>query len=390
VRGRAASATASAALAAALLAGPAAAAEDTGEAGSAERELEQLRDAIESSRERVERFEREQRALLERLEEIDRRRTRLLAERRRLEEAASRAEAALAEARDRSAEASRRLEASREAMSRRAVALYKAGAAGPVRLLFSADSLRGMLSRLSLLRAVLRQDTELVAEHRSAREAHESARERAETAARRHREALASLAATRRELAAESEAKRDLLGRAREDRTRERALLIELERAARALEETLARLGEAPPAEGFGPGSGFARRRGSLPRPVPGDVVQPFGRVVDAEYLTQTFRNGVEFSARAGDSVRAVAPGQVRFAGWFRGYGRIVILDHGDGYFTVSGHLDEIFVEVGDPVEQGDTVGTAGETGSLSGPRLYFELRRGGQALDPAEWLRAG
>jgi septal ring factor EnvC (AmiA/AmiB activator) len=116
-------------------------------------------------------------------------------------------------------------------------------------------------------------------------------------------------------------------------------------------------------------------------------VLRGFGRVLDAEYRTETFRKGVDFAADAGEPVRAVAPGEVRFAGWFRGYGRIVILDHGGGYFTVSGHLDQIEVEVGQQLAAGAEIGSVGETGSLSGPRLYFEIRRGAEPLDPALWL---
>jgi septal ring factor EnvC (AmiA/AmiB activator) len=121
---------------------------------------------------------------------------------------------------------------------------------------------------------------------------------------------------------------------------------------------------------------------------VPGAVLRDFGRVLDAEYRTETFRKGVDFAAARGEPVYAVAAGEVRFAGWFSGYGRMVILDHGDGYFTVSGHLDEIGAGVGDVLASGDPIGRAGETGSLTGPRLYFEIRRGAEALDPAGWLR--
>ncbi len=85
--------------------------------------------------------------------------------------------------------------------------------------------------------------------------------------------------------------------------------------------------------------------------------------------------------------MRSVSIGEVRFAGWFRGYGKIVILDHGDQYFTVSGHLSEIFVEVGDVVDEKTTIGSVGETGSLSGPNLYFEIRRGSEPLNPGDWL---
>jgi murein DD-endopeptidase MepM/ murein hydrolase activator NlpD len=111
---------------------------------------------------------------------------------------------------------------------------------------------------------------------------------------------------------------------------------------------------------------------------------------VDREFGTQTFRRGVDFDAPRGASVRAVAPGTVRFAGRFRGYGNLVILDHGEGWFTVSAHLDRVAVEVGERVDGGTVVGQVGDTGSLRGPVLYFEIRRGAEAVDPAEWLAPG
>jgi septal ring factor EnvC (AmiA/AmiB activator) len=126
--------------------------------------------------------------------------------------------------------------------------------------------------------------------------------------------------------------------------------------------------------------------KGRLASPVHGRV-PTFGRVVDADFGTQTFRSGVVFDAALGTSVQAIAPGLVRFAGWFRGYGRLVILDHGDRYFTVSGHLGQLAVAVGDAVAAGEEIGTVGDTGSLSGARLYFEIRQGSQPLDPGDWL---
>jgi septal ring factor EnvC (AmiA/AmiB activator) len=116
-------------------------------------------------------------------------------------------------------------------------------------------------------------------------------------------------------------------------------------------------------------------------------VARRFGRVVDAEFRTATFRKGIDFAAPAGETVRAVAPGAIRFAGWFRGYGRMVIVDHGEGWFTVCAHLDEIGVAVGDAVGTGQPLGTVGDTGSLAGPLLYFEIRKGSEPVDPTRWL---
>jgi septal ring factor EnvC (AmiA/AmiB activator) len=234
---------------------------------------------------------------------------------------------------------------------------------------------------------VLRHDAQLVARHRSESEARASrdcAREQARCAAKPSSKAARALARIR----GRARQKRSLASRLHADRTRERAALVELEKAARALEETLASLGAEPQSPNAPRGGvGFAALKGRLAAPVPGRVAQSFGRVVDAEFGTQTFRAGVVFDAALGTSVRAIAPGLVRFAGWFRGYGRLVILDHGDRYFTVSGHLGELAVKVGDVIAVGQEIGSVGDTGSLAGARLYFEIRLGSQPLDPGDWL---
>ncbi len=132
----------------------------------------------------------------------------------------------------------------------------------------------------------------------------------------------------------------------------------------------------------------FEGRRGQLPAPVDARVSRGFGRVVESEFNTATFRKGVEYDVPIGTPVRAVAAGRVRFAGRFRGYGNTVIVDHGDQYFTVFAHLSRLDVGVGDAVQSGGGIALSGDTGSLHGPQLYFEVRRGKEALDPRKWLR--
>ena len=127
----------------------------------------------------------------------------------------------------------------------------------------------------------------------------------------------------------------------------------------------------------------MAQRRG----PVAGRVRAGFGRQVDPEFKTATLRTGIEIAAPAGTAVNAIAAGRVLFAGWFRGYGQMVILDHGSGDLSVSGYLDEIRVAAGDSVAAGQPIGSVGETGSSSGPGLYFEIRHDGKAVDPQLWL---
>jgi murein hydrolase activator len=351
-------------------------------------DLARLREAIAARRERVSAYERKERGLLAALEAIEETAALLEKEVRVTREDAARARQALARAEADAADLSERVARTERAMSRRAVALYKVGELGAMPILFSAGDLRDFLSRVQTLRRLLRHDATLLARHHAELAALEASRQRAAQASAASAAAERSAAKSAADLAAERGRKRSLVAKLRSSRARERAALAEYETAARALEETLAALPAAPePAAALPAGTHFESLRGHLPAPVDGAIAAEFGRVVDDRFQTETFRKGVEFAAPLGTPVRAVAAGQARFAGRFRGYGNLVILDHGAEYFTVYAHLDRIDVAVGQAVAGGARIGSVGDTGTLSGPHLYFEVRRGSTPLDPRAWL---
>lgn len=137
--------------------------------------------------------------------------------------------------------------------------------------------------------------------------------------------------------------------------------------------------GAASPADPAEAAPGFPSARGHLLFPVAGRAeVRPAHR-------EGTDGPGLEVRAAVGAVVRAVYPGRVAFADRYGPYGRIVILDHGDHYYTVSGDLDEIDVKIGQDVGAGDRIGTVGDDGQ--GPMLYFEVRHGSQTIAPGPWL---
>jgi septal ring factor EnvC (AmiA/AmiB activator) len=123
--------------------------------------------------------------------------------------------------------------------------------------------------------------------------------------------------------------------------------------------------------------------RGRLPWPVRGDVAAAFGahaedgRVID----------GWRIAAQAGSAVHAIAHGRVAYADWLKGYGLLIIVDHGDGYMSLYAHNDTLAKDVGDWVEVGEVLGTVGNSGGHAEPGLYFELRWDGVPLDPVRWL---
>lgn len=355
--------------------------------------LGDLRQEIEAGHARLAGYEARTQGLLGALQSIDDASAQLGADVKQSEAALRDARRSLEAARTAAIDADAQLESTRVRLARRVVALARDGEAGVLRALFAPGSLAQRYARVALLRRLAGQDARLIDRHRADLRAVDAAQVSL-ARARATRDGLRrDLAARRSALAEEKAARQLLLRRVRSDAVREREGVAELEAAAASLERKLAELGEEAPlplAATMATPASFARLRGHLQPPVDAPVRRAFGRTVEADFRTETFRKGIDFGARQGEAVRAVAHGAVRFAGWFRGYGKMVILDHGDRYFSVSGHLDEIRVAVGDDVAAGDVIGSAGDTGSLTGALLYFELRRGADALDPGEWLEPG
>ncbi|HEX7550354.1 MAG TPA: peptidoglycan DD-metalloendopeptidase family protein, partial [Candidatus Methylomirabilis sp.] len=131
----------------------------------------------------------------------------------------------------------------------------------------------------------------------------------------------------------------------------------------------------------------FERRRGKLPWPSSGALASTFGRQEHPRFHTVTFNRGIEISAPQGREIVAVADGTVIYADWFKGYGRLLILDHGGGYFTLYAHASDLMAKAGDSVAGGQAIARVGDSGSLEGPQLYFELRHKGKPQDPLAWL---
>jgi septal ring factor EnvC (AmiA/AmiB activator) len=127
----------------------------------------------------------------------------------------------------------------------------------------------------------------------------------------------------------------------------------------------------------------FAALRGKLRLPVRGEVTNRFG----AQRAEGTSWKGLFLRAAEGAEVKSVAAGQVVFSDWLRGFGNLLIIDHGDGYLTVYGNNESLFRQAGDKVKAGDAVASVGNSGGNAESGLYFELRHQGQALDPLKWV---
>jgi septal ring factor EnvC (AmiA/AmiB activator) len=249
------------------------------------------------------------------------------------------------------------------------------------------------LASLAALDARLIQEYRSTSERLADRKGREEAQQR--ELASLHDEAKREQADVDREGAK----RRTILAKVRDERTYHERIVGELTEAAHRLEAFIRelqakqrKLAKVPPPKGgiAAPTVGFGSLKGRLPWPTEGRIVTGFGAQVHPRFGTRTFRNGVDIEAAVGREVAAVHAGHVIYTGWFKGYGNLIIVDHGNEYYTLYAHIAEIEAKEGEDVRQGQRIGTVGETGSLAGPRLYFEVRYQSRPLDPEQWLRQG
>ena len=136
--------------------------------------------------------------------------------------------------------------------------------------------------------------------------------------------------------------------------------------------------------------SSFSSYQGRLKIPVKGKVISKFGPSRTGDYKSFTFQKGIDIKVEKGEPVKSVFKGEVIFAQWLKGYGNLLIINHGDNYYTLYAHVEEIFKQKGEIVDTGEVIATAGDTGSIKGICLHFEVRHHGKPVNPMKWLRKG
>jgi septal ring factor EnvC (AmiA/AmiB activator) len=277
-------------------------------------------------------------------------------------------------------------------------ARYVEGDLGAVRLILSGDDPQRIARALVYHAHLARAQAELIERARadlgrlnsleSAAGAKAAELAAVDVRARAERDALVTQAAERRKVMARHA---DQIRKQRRDLESAQRNEVRLARLVEALARALPkpappRTPEARPARGAdAPAVGaFGALKGRLPPPVRGELAGRFGTPQQAG----PSQKGIFLRAAAGADVKAVAGGRVVFADWLRGYGNLLILDHGDGYLTIYGNNESVLRRVGDAVHAGDPVATVGASGGGETSGLYFEARFQGRPFDPVPWLQ--
>ena len=377
---------------------PAAQRKDDRQLQNEQKRLLETQKQLREEREKAAEARRRETSVLAELEQLDKR---LAAKQKEVRQLGARIERLQADIKSLRGDI-QRLETDRtkqqDALALRLRAIYKLHAqGGALPLILSSDDPLARAATVRQLSRVAALDARMIREYRGTSDRLSEKRGREES----RREEMATLLqdAKREQAEVDRDAakRRVLLARVRDERAYHERMVGELTEASKRLEAFIKELQSRqrrvaktpPPKSGTEPpGTGFGTLRGRLPWPTDGRIVTAFGSQVHPRFGTRTFRNGVDIEAVEGTEVAAVYPGHVLYTGWFKGYGNLIILDHGHDYYTLYAHVADIVVREGDDVKQGQRIGTVGDTGSLAGARLYFEVRHKERPLDPVDWLR--
>jgi len=364
---------------------------DNGPAATA-KELERIKQEMQEKKKKIKRAKKKERSVLADLDRIDRDiqagRAELADQQKRFHES----EADLRSVQQSSDEISRELVGLRTLYGQRLRALYKIRRGGVVAA-HATESSGNMIKKVKYLSVIAKRDRVIIDEFGRALE---RLSEQEIKIADKKKELLVSrltIEAKKSELEAKRQKKSMILADVRREKGLYEQTLNELEessvnlwtmikkdeRERRSQQEAHASVNRQPAAS--------SESRGHFPWPLEGPVLTRFGMQRHPQFGTTVFRRGIEIEAREGQAVHAVESGQVAFADWYKGYGKLVILDHGKGFYTLYGNLSKLDLVKGDPVIKGQVIGLAGETGSFKGSKLYFEIRRNGEAQDPLVWL---
>jgi murein hydrolase activator len=343
-------------------------------------QIEKIEKDLNREREELLKFDEREEKLLEEISQLEKE----IEEKRRslrgLEEKVSAIKKDLRENQAKVSQLEKSLKELEDRLGKRLDAFYRYAKRGYIRLLATADGLDTLRKRFKYLRGLLAVDLTLLQEtadlQRQYREEISLVKERLLDLDTLEKEESARVAAAKEDI----DRKVVLLMKTHKEKEFLETGVKELELASQKLKETLIQIEKRDEKRTEIP-SDFANARGKLPMPLE-------GRILREGASSQAGLKGITIEGRPGAEVKAVYAGRIDFSGSLKGYGEIVVINHGSRYFTVSAQLAQRKKEEGEMVKAGEVIGSLAKAPSVRDVRLYFEIRKGGGNLDPLRWLK--
>jgi murein hydrolase activator len=282
------------------------------------------------------------------------------------------------------------IERHREWMKRKLHTIYKYGKnADVLLLLISSDDISQLMRRSKYLQYLTVHEHKMLSSYKENIESLNKKQTQLVSLKKELQHTKEKIQSEEDTLAGTIKQKETILASVKKQKTSHMRILKELKDASNRILDIIRESEKAEKGKGESyEGKGFGKLKGDLPWPVEGNVAIPYGSQKDQQFNTPIFRSGAYIQASADSFAKSVSGGKVVFAEWFKGYGKMVIVNHGDGYHTLYASLSEIFTKVGDIIKRKQAIGRVGTSGIMSSPGLYFELRYKGKPLDPLQWLQ--
>lgn len=270
-------------------------------------------------------------------------------------------------------------------LAKRMVAFYKNAKRGYMRVLLSTEDLNILNHNMKYLRVTMNEDRKVMNTlfERKAEYGHQMAYIKEQLTAVSRLEEAENQNLNELRQALEKEVL--LLARIHSEKEFYEVAVNELQSAADYMKETIANLELSSKRQKIILPSDFGKSKGKLPHPVKGKILKNVKKTGERAVVNN---KGVYIDAPSGMQVMAVFSGRVDYSGVLKGYGQVIVINHGDRYFTISAYLNELKKNKGDTVSVGDVIGYVGEAGLSTGPALYFEIRKGEENLNPLKWLK--
>ncbi|VAX28159.1 Murein hydrolase activator EnvC [hydrothermal vent metagenome] len=352
------------------------------------RALKKIESEISKNRKSGLAAKKKERSLLTEMEAIDRRLTLLKREASLLELDIQKKEGEAEMISVRIKAVSSDIETGRKIILARIKSIYKEKQGAAFKILFAAQDYPDLLRKIQYLKIVAQKEDETLTQFKARHvELEEKKSLLVEVTERMvaDREALAlKLSQSRKE----RKKKDRFLGRVRKERTFFKRVIVEMGESSKKVQGLILTLEKKKKALRVAIPGRFSAARGKLRWPNDGKLVSRFGRQKHPRFNEMIYRKGIEITPGQGGEVRSIFGGEVVYADWFRGYGMMVMIDHGENYYSLYAHLAQLLVGVGDEVKKDHIVGEVGGTGLSDGSNLYFEIRHQGKPTNPVSWLQ--
>ncbi len=369
-----------------------------------QKKFQRLKKGIEDQKSRVQTTKKQESSLLTELDRLNGHIQNEGDKLTRLKKDLSKHEQLMATKQDEAAQAKEAKELAKRHIKKRLNSFYRMGDVGVLNVIFSASELPDLLAFREYFDALLKRDQDVIREYREKVETLEKTQISLHQEKQALVETITKVKGQEEQLASTREERIRLLQKVKTEKKLYQMALNELEGAADRLTNTLEQLKteaakahqkEVRPKEtrqaathkSRSDNLGFAAQKGRLLPPAPGTVTTLFGKSVQEKFGITTFANGIDIKTAPGTEITAIYEGKVIYAKFLRGYGNLLIIDHGQQYLSLVSRAAKFFKEEGDTVTRGEVVGIMSDQEGLLGEGLHFEIRHGTTPENPLQWV---